>query len=301
MCTVTYVPAKNGAYLTSNRDEHVTRSRAIRPVRHHRQQYELVYPQDPDGGGTWIALKSTGDAAVLLNGAFQNHRKASAYRKSRGMVFLDIFHSPDGVACFKAMDLSGIEPFTLILYRAASKTGLTGNLRQKARLYECRWEGAGKSIFRLSTASARIWSSVTLYDENAISERKRWFGQWLASGETVSTESVMGFHSTAGSGNSYHDLLRDRDGRIATVSITSLHLSAATSSLRYLDLKTNQLFEERLAVKGSDSELIPAIKQWRIKLFNWEYWSFNVVYAPIFIYWLWLGLRARSFFFLQRF
>jgi hypothetical protein len=34
-----------------------------------------------------------------------------------------------------------------------------------------------------------------------------------------------------------------------------------------------------------------------IKLFNWEYWSFNTVYLPVFFYWLYLSLRARSFFF----
>jgi len=34
-----------------------------------------------------------------------------------------------------------------------------------------------------------------------------------------------------------------------------------------------------------------------IKLFHWEYWSFNTVYAPVYIYWLWLCLKARSFFF----
>jgi hypothetical protein len=34
-----------------------------------------------------------------------------------------------------------------------------------------------------------------------------------------------------------------------------------------------------------------------IKLFNWEYWSFNVVYFPIFFYWFYLCIRARSLFF----
>ena len=34
-----------------------------------------------------------------------------------------------------------------------------------------------------------------------------------------------------------------------------------------------------------------------IKLFNWEYWPFNVVYGPLFIYWFFLCLKARSFFF----
>lgn len=34
-----------------------------------------------------------------------------------------------------------------------------------------------------------------------------------------------------------------------------------------------------------------------IKLFNWEYWPFHVVYAPLYPYWFWLCLKARSFFF----
>ncbi len=34
-----------------------------------------------------------------------------------------------------------------------------------------------------------------------------------------------------------------------------------------------------------------------IKLFNWEYWSFNTVYAPIYFYWFYLCIKARSLFF----
>src|SRR5580765_2646915 len=34
-----------------------------------------------------------------------------------------------------------------------------------------------------------------------------------------------------------------------------------------------------------------------IRLFNWEYWPFNVVYGPLFLYWFFLSLKARSFFF----
>ncbi len=34
-----------------------------------------------------------------------------------------------------------------------------------------------------------------------------------------------------------------------------------------------------------------------IRLLHWEYWPFNIVYIPIYIYWLWLALKARSFFF----
>jgi len=36
-----------------------------------------------------------------------------------------------------------------------------------------------------------------------------------------------------------------------------------------------------------------------IKLLNWEYWSFNVLYAPLYPYWFWLCLKARAFFYIN--
>ncbi len=35
-----------------------------------------------------------------------------------------------------------------------------------------------------------------------------------------------------------------------------------------------------------------------IRLMHWEYWNSRFVYAPVFPYWLWLSLKARSFYFL---
>ncbi|RYY53634.1 MAG: D-alanine--D-alanine ligase [Chitinophagaceae bacterium] len=35
-------------------------------------------------------------------------------------------------------------------------------------------------------------------------------------------------------------------------------------------------------------------------LTHWEYWSFHVVYGPIYLYWFWLSARARSFFFFSQ-
>ncbi len=34
-----------------------------------------------------------------------------------------------------------------------------------------------------------------------------------------------------------------------------------------------------------------------IKLLHWEYWSFNAVYGPVYLYWFWLSAQCRSFFF----
>lgn len=36
-----------------------------------------------------------------------------------------------------------------------------------------------------------------------------------------------------------------------------------------------------------------------IRLLHWEYWNSFYVYAPLYAYWLWLSIKARSFFFLS--
>jgi hypothetical protein len=39
------------------------------------------------------------------------------------------------------------------------------------------------------------------------------------------------------------------------------------------------------------------LKSFFIKLFQWEYWNSNIINAPIFFYWLYLSVRAKSLFF----
>ena len=245
MCTVTFVPAKDGIWLSSNRDEHYTRSRAMRP----RKLNGMMYPADKDAGGTWIAFKKNGDAGVLLNGAFEKHLPMPPYRKSRGLVFLEIMQAP---LSFAATDLAGIEPFTLVLYAGR-------------RLYECRWDGTEKHMAELDASVPHIWSSATLYDKATMREREALFTAWLKSGG-----SIYDFHRRM-----------IRQGEISTVSITSIRINGTAGKLVYHDLRPASLFLKRLL----------------IKTFNWEYWPFHVVYAPLYLYWLWLSLKARSFFF----
>ena len=45
-------------------------------------------------------------------------------------------------------------------------------------------------------------------------------------------------------------------------------------------------------IKGSLSAFI-------IRLFHWEYWPTNLIYGPVGWYWVWLGIKARSFYFMN--
>ncbi len=262
MCTVTFIPAEDGIYLTSNRDERPGRAPAKFPVRSGRDNGQLLYPKDGEAGGSWITLRNTGDAAVLLNGAFVKHRREAGYRLSRGLVFLDIARATDPVLAFRRTVLEGIEPFTLVLFT-------TG------RLFECRWDGRNRHIARLDNNSHHIWSSATLYDKAAAEARHRSFEEWRHATPRIDEKSILDFHRSA----------RLNEGaKIATVSITSIRLAAGGNSMNYLDLRT-----------GSRRE--SAIKRCFIRLASWEYWPFAILYFPVFLYWAWLSIKARSFFF----
>jgi uncharacterized protein with NRDE domain len=134
MCTVSFVPGKDAFYLTSNRDEKKLRKPAQLPQMHLFGHCEMVFPRDGDAGGTWITLCGNGNAGVLLNGAFKNHAKKEYYRKSRGLIFLEIMDDQNPVRNFQRYLLKGIEPFTMIIW-------------QNSRLYECRWDEQEKKTF----------------------------------------------------------------------------------------------------------------------------------------------------------
>ena len=126
MCTVTFVPAGAGFYLTSNRDGSRDCGLAVAPHIYRKGTNELIYPRDKDGGGSWIVMKEEGTAAVLLNDAFLKHFRKPPYRVSRGVVLLDIVGATEPLRHFEEIDLNGIEPFTLVLL-------VDGDL------WDCRW------------------------------------------------------------------------------------------------------------------------------------------------------------------
>lgn len=234
MCTVIFIPVKDNVYITHNRDEQKLRSRALPPAIYKVNGHRLLFPKDRKGGGTWIALNANGNAAVLLNGGFVKHDPLPSYRKSRGLVVLDIIAADDMVNLWKTYDLIHIEPFTLILYN-------------NAVLWECRWDGSQKHQLELDAGQTHIWSSVTLYDQHVIEKRRNWFDDWLELNPSPSLNDIIQFQSNAGEGDAHNDLRMNRNGMLLTVSITSMQLSARWGIMKYLDLQDDSGSEQKMA------------------------------------------------------
>ncbi len=259
MCTVTFIPDGRGSYhLTSNRDEHTGRARALPP----RRFGDITYPMDAAAGGSWVALKNNRDAGVVLNGAFVKHERRKHYRQSRGLVFLEIIRAVAPLRRWEELDLTDIEPFTLVLF-------------VRGQLFECRWDGLCRHVRELETHRPHVWSSVTLYDESARADREEMLASWYGH-EEVSTDGILDLHRRAAI-----------QGRVSTVSITTMQIGRKKARLRYVDMRKEPVRKQP----------VRAANPFLIRLRHWEYWPFFVVYLPIFFYWAWLSLKARSLFF----
>lgn len=288
MCTVTYIPGKEAVFITSSRDEQRTRGKAYPPDVHQHAGENFLYPVDSEAGGSWIAVKQSGDAMVLLNGGFEAHTPQASYRCSRGAVFMEILQQAHLCQGFDALPMEGVQPFTLIIF-------------ENRLLYECRWNGQEKFQAKLNAATPYIWSSVTLYDKEMRSIRETWFKKWLDETPEFNAQHIIQLHKTGNEQNKHFAFLMERP-TVHTTSITSISLQAREAIMYHSDVLQQTASVNHLQINAATAESIThplryKAKTFFIKLFHWEYWPFYLVYAPIYAYWLWLCAKSKSFFF----
>ncbi len=236
MCTVTYLPiSKSSFILTSNRDESQLRKIALPPEKYLIYDTNVYFPKDTDANGTWFAAAETKFTICLLNGASERHERHPPYRISRGLMLLDFFkylNVPDFISQY---NFDGIEPFTLLIFEQSPETVV----------YEARWDGKQISCGKRSASLPYIWSSAQLYPKKVIEEREKWFEEWQSK-NVFTMDNIFRFHKTGGNGNSYTDLLMNRDGKVFTVSITSMRREEKESLMRYEDMISKKMVEKMI-------------------------------------------------------
>lgn len=233
MCTVSFIPARDKIFLTSNRDEKYFRSAAIPPAVYEFGTGKLLFPKDGDAGGTWVALHENGNAIIFLNGGFVRHTPQPPYRQSRGLILLELIADASPARHFSDINLTDIEPFTAITW-------------DENRLFECRWDGKLKCKTEMDAARPHIWSSVTLYDEEVIDRRKGWFINWKNKHTEPGLEEILHFHQFTGEGDSHNDLMMNRNGQVFTVSITGIEIRERVGLMKYIDLKNKMQYTQEI-------------------------------------------------------
>ncbi len=222
MCTVSYIPTKDGVVITSNRDEHISRSTNLSPREKKINGQKILFPEDARAGGSWFAINESGGAVVLLNGAFENHKRTPPYAMSRGLIVLEVVAQQETIPYLEGVALKNIEPFTLVLYNGPD-------------LWEFRWDGKKKYFSERDRSQAYIWSSATLYDKTAIHVRERLFSEFLVSGEGITAASTIGFHQN-NHGDFENGFVIDRKNGLKTLSITQAVFGQQQITMNHLDL-----------------------------------------------------------------
>lgn len=223
MCTVSFVATNDSVIITSNRDEKTIRPSAIPPKSYTVNGQNLIFPKDPKAGGTWFVTKDDGTVLVLLNGAAEKHEVQLSYRKSRGLIVLEMISSASPKDFWIEIDLESIEPFTLVLF-------------QNQELFQLRWDGNNKQTLTLDSNKNHIWSSSTLYPALVREQRADWFYTFMSETDVVSKEKLYDFHRHTQEGNEENGLVINRNNEMKTLSITQAVVHQNKVSILHYDL-----------------------------------------------------------------
>ena len=229
MCTVSFVNSEGRIFITSNRDENIIRPSAIPPKNYTVKGKNVIFPKDPKAGGTWYIVDEEGTVLVLLNGAEENHERKSSYRKSRGLIVLELMSENSPKDFWEQIDLENIEPFTLVLF-------------QNNQLFQLRWNGTNKEKLVLDPNKKHIWSSSTLYSNSIRKERADLFYAFLENKGLLSETDMYQFHRYADQENTENGLVINRNGETKTLSITQSIIEKNKVAILHYDLITNEDF-----------------------------------------------------------
>jgi Transport and Golgi organisation 2 len=208
MCTVSFVNTNQQIIITSNRDEKTVKTASLPLQEYVQNGVKLFYPKDTAANGTWFVTKQNGAMFVLLNGAEIAHESVGNYRKSRGLIVLDLANAADVFAIANNIFFENIEPCTIIHF-------------DTKKLFTFIWDGQQLFITELATNENYIWSSSTLYTAPIAQQRKNWFEKFLSLCKNKLDKNVMlEFHSNTQPQDAENGLVINRRNTMHTKSIT---------------------------------------------------------------------------------
>lgn len=219
MCTASWHQTESGFNLIFNRDEQRTRSPALPPALRKTDTGEpYVSPQDPDGGGSWIAGNAHGLCVALLN-SYERPTEVISPTRSRGQLVTALMQATTiEAATLLVKDLlaaDSVAPCLLLLQQPRSAVSLIQHPGGSPRPREPE--------LGIVTTSSFLPDSVQEW-------RRRKFR------ETVHTpEDLPAFHDLACPEDPAYGVRMEREDA-RTVSQTRLQVSGTTVRMHYREL-----------------------------------------------------------------
>lgn len=239
MCFVAFYRKGDTRWLLSNRDENVLRPVAKPPTLQHIREYYVLMPKDAKAGGTWVAVRNDGVAAVLLNGAVTPHISRPPYKHSRGLIIPEILAFDNPKEGIEKYSFSNIQPFSLVL-----------SLPDSLFLY--RWDGDNLKASSIDETEFPCWSSATLYNPEQILIRKRFWQNWITKQSNPGKTDFLAFANSIAPGNKDTYIKMHREGGLQTISSTVISISKSLGTMHYLSYSVGKVISHTLKLKLPD-------------------------------------------------
>ncbi len=222
MCTVTWLPSRDGFELRVNRDEKRTRSVAFPPSIFERGGVRVISPRDVDGGGTWISVNDSGVALALLNG--QSGAGARQGTRSRGLLVDELSGSTsvsEARMTLGRASLDQFSPFTLLVI----EPGVTACI--------ARWNGSTLTVDGAAPLSGMLTSSSVEWVEVSES-RSGVYAELVRTLRGPSAEMLERFHRGHDPSRGFRSVCMHRDDA-ETVSFTRVAVCRDAALMHYED------------------------------------------------------------------
>lgn len=209
MCTLAWDVSGDDLWICFNRDEQRSRPEAEAPVIDRSGKYPVMYPRDPQGEGTWLAVSKAGFAVALMN-HYSGNPVTGGNLRSRGGIVLELIHSSSmdsAIEKLSGKELTGnFAPFHLFIFsREGGK----------------QWTWSGDELSGI-TECPRFWTTSS-YDPESI--RRRRTDQWerLTAGKAVSADQAGEILRMRGSSPPCGMTMDREDARTVSQSIIEMN------------------------------------------------------------------------------
>ena len=225
MCTMTWFLTNGGYELFFNRDEQITRSRALPPSiqQHSEERGGLRYlsPTDADAGGTWIASNQSGVTVCLLN--HYQFQQISTYKNwiSRGEIVREFSQFVDlkqAQRHFESFNLDDFRAFRMFVIEPSGRNLLLV------------WDGHAARV-EVNVTGPKSSSSVDAKHVKSI--RKTLFSDMGLASSTRAEDFIKYHSSHYPSKSKYSVCMHRQDAR--TVSFSHVTVDSQNVTYRYAD------------------------------------------------------------------
>jgi len=216
MCTLTYRLTDQGYQLFFNRDEQITRPQAIKPTKN--IELKAIYPIDPTGGGTWIAVHESGTSLALLN--YYQAQVDPTLKKftSRGVIIPNLLTNVEDIhQQLLAMDLSVYQAFQLCVFDA-QLSATSGNHELSMQYI---WDGIELTYSTLSVQTSLPITSSGVDFPIVYAYRKQQFSQMIEP-HNADQSNYIAYHQHQGASGKCSVKMQREDAK--TVSFTQISI-----------------------------------------------------------------------------